>query len=422
MTDLLKHTESQLSPRLFKLNVGQATEGSAVTNVTWCLTQELLEELRSKAIRYPYMLLNVYQVLSSQNGDRLSEYTRALVPLEQGMAQISFYKSGQFRIYASILWSLTANELLGRRAAYRQIANRFLEIRSYREGDYVDTYMDSSQYYSLHARFKNSLEQYETHDVQVPEGNFARRPPEWLWWYGNLWHKQKSFDQCHFKQRLLISVLKTPLVILFIIGQVGLRSMLLLFGLILGMRTLRPAALFRPFDWSSESIGRSESESEDKDLWWVTNKDGVKRNKLIASLLFPAPWIIFLLFWGMIFGSTAPWNMELGWQAIVVVCATPLIYLFWVWSLVFVVLNCAKLVWWLNDLSPFSFQKKPTLSPLRRLDPSRRQRYYKEQLEPLTCDRGGPSEPTLQALPSTHRTLRLRLLDMKARVCRPFAR
>lgn len=107
--------------RAFKLNVGQRTPNSPVVQFTWCLSRCIIDKLFQQGIKYPYLLIAVYE---KQSDGKLREYGRNIIPLHQAMDQISFTRPGTFVLCAAIVW--TAEIRSDAYQAYKELYNAYL--------------------------------------------------------------------------------------------------------------------------------------------------------------------------------------------------------------------------------------------------------------------------------------------------------
>ena len=238
--------------------------------------------------------------------------------------------------------------------------------------------------------------------VSVPAGAFAKEPPQWEKNWVNYWFRQKPQDQCEYRRRRLLSYTVQP--VAFALMLVVRFLMLLVSSLWLsrGMSfkyLLHPIrydmvdtfAVFQEGSWAIAHLPEDDkSDDPDLTLSYVVRK--LWKLPLMPMFLIPL-WALYHLH-------------LLLWAAAVVVVVVAIVVL----ALVF----ASGLVGDASD-SLFNFLGKWLDKPTTA--------WYmdQEEIEAITCVPGMQARTHVSAFPKKHRTLKLRLQDLKSKVCRPFS-
>lgn len=360
-------------------------QADSTVALRWCVCPKILAQMVECEAPNPHLLLLVTK------GQR--EVERRLVPLGQAMEFIAFRAPGTYRIQAMILSSEQPKRLKdGIERAYPDDLKDDegnLRIKDYRI------------IYDADSFGKGDVQ------VQVSADFFAKKPPAVIWWWANLWYKKQPVDQCDFRKRCIFAfTLQLPLTLLFLCAKGALCLLiggLLRFGF--GLRGVSFVPLWHPFKHDIDEIWYDLKGS-------VFFSDKEKRARPGAlRLLTP--------------GILLPVASMVSWTQRVL-----LGYNFWTQLLINVaatagIAGIGLLINWLGKTrlaeTSWAKRRKRRQEVLARLRERIRQQEYADDLACVQCQ-GVPMEASLKALPKPKRTIYLRFLGFKARVCRPFAK
>jgi len=366
----------------------------ATVPIRWVLSKEISKELARKKAKYgdPHLLLFVVA--------NRKEVSRELIPLSQKAHYVQLHKAGNNTIFAKIVWG-----------DYKELWNRFLKrYGSWYDTDIVDH--NGTPCLSDHYIIDEHSSEAEL-DIEVPEGLFADEPPEWLKWWVNLWFKGAPIDQCHFRKRMTVAFTIQPIVVLFQIPTIILvRSCVIAFLLICGMRNINFSPLFHPFRDDTDEI-MYEVSANNSIFLKRPECSGSDPELYFWSSFHPAFWIISLILAGIaMIADYFPSDGTSLLLATVIIAATiPIIFMALeiLYSLLMLIAN----------LVPSSIMENWEKAAERR-------RKEREQRE-LELRNEFFSELTLNGKsnvmpPARHRSIKLHFESLKARVCRPYAK
>ena len=214
------------------------------------------------------------------------------------------------------------------------------------------------------------------------------------------------------RRRALATAATLPIVLFFqLVGLVIVETYNLVIAgtlLLFGYRELDFDPLRHPFQYSAKYIGRSKKPS----VWW-TKKSTDEFNyttyppRAAVFLVLNPPVIVGLLVLGAVM------YVALGTLFYLVLGAATLAVLT---ALVFV----GTLV-----TEPLRHRSKEAREQREKEEAERRARQREQltrELALLACDGSGSRSASVSSLPKSRRTVHLRYYDLKAKVCKPFAR
>jgi hypothetical protein len=397
---------------------GNLESADPVLAVRWCLDRSETQKLKEQEARNMHILF----VIVYEGGTRED---RLLVPLQQAMTYLNFRRPGNHTVFAAVVWNSFDKQGL---------STRLLDRSSSREYDTIVMNRDRSEFRSVdwfennHAPNRMLADTAEI-DVIVPREHFPKEPPKWLKQLVNAGHGYPPVDQCDFRRRMLGVPFKVPFFAAWAIITTLIRFLIVVTLLFLGMRRINFAAVIHP--WQDEipnvfervHIGNSwfnrDSKGSYRSRWYFFLRPifwlvifGILT--LIKIRLHMSYWALIVAGWSAAINFTiATWNFLLRlvgklWKAVAVVAVGITILTF---TLRYVRKILAKkrrekeLLWQSTD-----FQEQLRLQ---------RMQSYDDLYKLLACK---PTiTPALSDLPPERQTLRLRYLDLKAKVCRPFA-
>lgn len=227
--------------------------------------------------------------------------------------------------------------------------------------------------------------------VSVPKEVFAAEPPAWEKTWVNHYYSERPFDQCEYRGRRLYSYTIKP--ILFAL-EIFVRVLVLLFGVLCGARGSNIKYIIHPIMYTFTNtidgifengiifIGNAKIQNTDESL----NIKNIITN--YGRIIFmPMLWVVIILLHKA--------HCLLGFIAVISV----IVSLF--------------LIFFGGMFFTHSFHYKNENQAAWYLD--------KSEEEMIICN---PNRKitSLQDLPKQKKTIKLRFLDFKSKVCRPFSR
>ncbi len=425
-------TDALVAPGEIKLAIEQDPDGQVHSSVpvSWCLSPDIVERLKERGVENPYALIVV------TNGGM--EVSRDVVPLTSMMTYVQFRRPGKNRIHAAVVWSTDENpkKVLIKKDDHGDYRCKVVDQRD----PMLDSYRDASGLLSwervvddlgrtqrelaeesdarkepLIAYSFTSMQRLPEEgvlEVEVPKEMFAKAPPEILQRFVGILRERKPHDQCHFRRRLLLSFPLVPLALVVLMALMVVAEIVSLLGvavlLIAGKRGINYDPVRRPHEhppWEVwEHIGRHTSV-------WYTKKDD---SSTFFLLWFINPATLSVL--GITAGVLALFGVLDEVTAFTVGQIGPI-------ALVIAALATAGLAlrWLVLELFGARIEQwKERREQEREVAEQNAQEAYLRGLELLAC--GEIPQPTsYRDLPREHRTVRLRYLNVKSKICKPFA-
>ena len=354
--------------RLFAENPGQANPNLALR---WCVDKKTLDELKEKGVKNPQLLLVIAQHFSHHG---VTEIERKLVPLGQAMEWLEFNRSGRYTIYSTIVWDPDNKWIFEVEEPPPKTGSRPTQEMFDCDGKFSRTRIER---YSLD---EGSL------DVVVAEEFFAKEPPAWLNWWVNLWFGameiSRPTNQCSFRRRAILTFTIQPIpVFVWVLLKSLTRLVAALILVLCGMRGVSFKPVIHPFELCLDNVwynmGSSVFLKDKHDKWHFAYVAGLVNRGLQAiwrALLPP------------------PSSEELKRR---------------------------------QQTETNRILEKSVKRALKERDKQEREQrklgaFYKG-LQDVACI-GVPLKPKLELLPEKRRTIYLRYMDLKAKVCKPYAR
>lgn len=425
-------TDALVAPGEIKLAIEQDPDGQVHSSVpvSWCLSPDIVERLKEQGVENPYALIVV------TNGGM--EVSRDVVPLTSMMTYVQFRRPGKNRIHATVVWSTDENpkKVLIKKDDHGDYRCKVVDQRD----PMLDSYRDASGLLSwervvddlgrtqrelaeesdarkepLIAYSFTSMQRLPEEgvlEVEVPKEMFAKEPPEILQRFAGILWERKPHNQCHFRRRLLLSFPLVPLFLVFFMALMVVVEIVSLLGvavlLIAGKRGINYDPVRRPAKhppWEVwEYVGRHTSV-------WYTKKDD---SSTFFLLWFINPATLSVL--GITAGVLALFGVLDEVTAFIVGQIGPI-------ALVIAALATAGLTlrWLVLKLFGARIEQwKECREQEREVAEQDAQEAYLRGLELLAC--GEIPQPTsYRDLPREHRTVRLRYLNVKSKICKPFA-
>jgi hypothetical protein len=359
--------------------------------ISWCVDKDLIKTLTDNGVVDPQVVI----VVAAENiGGQYTLYeTRYVVPLTELMTYITFKKPGKNNVFAFV----SAQDRKSARTTYLTTHN----------GIYETTVVDNNEW-----SIPSSMSETNTPpnaapvlSLDIPKECFAKEPSELEKTYVNWMFSNKAVDQCDFrKRRLFAYTIQVPMVLLsFIVRFVMCGVSALAFG----WRGFKFEYL-NPF--SGYDLGDSVRLTYDEGTFFIRklpeDKDHIKEYSageiawyvLRKICLLPFMPIVFTLIVMMVLNHRVAVIM-VGLMTMIICIAVVLLIV------AFFASGAFREVF---DALMDKFLAPPT-------------KWYKdkEEVDLLLCsnDKKPLSVATLQ-----RKSIRLRFQDIKARVCKPFAR
>src|SRR3989339_276166 len=409
-------TQTNSKENQMKLVTNSDTAGNPTVAIRWCLVPEEIAYLKDNKISNPHIFLVIV--------NNKKQVDRQLIPISDLMTYVSFRRAGDNMVFATIVWDI----------------NSLKDLRKYYIGK--DKYGYKNSFYDKDLDTITDTYGYglDAITVNVSADFFAPEPAEWEKKWVNLWFETKPKDQCQFRKRRILAYTIQPfLVLLYIIWLTLFRALSALFLVVIRTRTkVNFAPIIHPFKNDNEDVWH-ESLNAGRNIY-LRKKDNTEREDYtIAGVLFH-PITVIVLSAILLMIDLAGTKIFLGWWSYLVgslVVGVSIIVV------VLIIFGLGDVVKWLAG-NIKSWRKKTSKD--RRLEKARRQKakYAQEakakklaeeakeraiqtnldrlnkEFALISCD-SGPLVPKLAALPKEKRTIHLRFLDLKARVCKPFA-
>jgi hypothetical protein len=376
---------------MFQLQIADTDFTGGSIPVSWCIDVQTLKYLSDHKINDPQVVIITAPVEYS----RSKEY-RKIVPLKDLMAYIEFTSPGENRIFAFI--SERNSKTLKNEEMCKSNGRFISDILNY-EGDSW-----GSVFPKYHDGWLPKMGS-EILTVSVPEEFFAKEPSalEKIW--VNHLFADKCVDQCEFRRRRLFAY---TLQILWMMGNISLRAIFLVIGLLIGARKLSIKPLIHPLrydfvDAMNVCTGgtiffRHLKEDDAKESWtdWMPIKHlWYIIRKLCFIPLMPIILITSILLF--VFATKA--------AIIITVIFSIILCFFFLATALLQAIDSGLLK---NVESFFGrFAKQDNFLNI-------------ENIGLLLCDDKKPI--TFNTLPSSKKTVKLRIANLKAKICRPYSK
>ena len=396
-----------------KLVANSQKLGRAMIPLRWCLVPEEITFLREQRSENPHLFL---VIVNSKK-----EVDRQLIPIGKMMTYLSFRHPGENTVFASIVW---------RAGGFRNLKSRYLGKD--RSGNYFILHYDSDE---------NTLVGTDgyglsTITVNVSPEFFSPEPKPWEKWWVNLWFETKPKDQCQFKKRRFLAYSIQPIaVLLFILFITVFRLLAALWWL--GVRTRVPVnfgAIVHPFRNQSIDVWWEASEWRGGRDFYKMDKNKKLRPKFLLAF---KPYLILLVAAILFLVDTLlvpEYDVPMLWEYLLLSVVTVAVWVIAAFLFGFILAIVGSIIEAVissrdsKSKKRFKQQEKEAKAvKAEKLAAEAAQRAVEAKLKELenefkliSCN-GGPLIPKLEALPKEKRTIHLRFMDLKARVCKPFA-
>ncbi len=444
---------------MFKLMFEDSANENAMTPVRWCLDKADMDLARESGKKNLFVLI-VVTYKTGENSDLPKNVIedRYVVPFDELMMYITFRFPGHHHVLGMCIAS----------DQDKQIEKDFLQKHGrYQYNETIISYDDKIPVFcytipnllavpegtektvqdhikQLNAereesrkwRLKQTFGLYhwvaEEAAVEVPEEYFAKHWPGWLENGCNVWYDGPPRDKCELRKRAMFAFSIQPIILAIFVVLRSIMGVIYIFGLAyLGLRGIRLSPLWHPADEPlSDIYNPKKFRYQDwrrwpgrHNCWWWRKADGKLRTKKARLLLIFHP-VAITLYLAILKGVALKFDMGY-YQILRIVWNSGLSACLWLTTKPIYVLVISAAYFIIGYIL-----RRFYLSPERReaRDEARKARQDQEQItmeQNLWQERMGSAscnlaKLNLNALPA-RQSIKLRFLELKSKVCRPFA-
>jgi len=390
--------------------------GSPNLQIRWCVSKDDLTKLRE--LQVPTDMVFVLIVVAYSNGME----DRYLVPLESAMTYIGLSYPGTHKLIGKVVFPLgfacgEESKKYLKKMKTRLLATESPHIPKFNTLNYEKTEFDNLHSESLGISYRvEAVEGFST-NLEVDKRLFAPEPPAWLKRWVNLCFRYKTVDQCHFRKRLPFALILQPIPVALYSVLLVLRNILIwLYSQgVLGIRGVNMSLLLHPWKTTyNDFFPKKLCRDGDKKVlmstsWYMHDAEGNEeplrlfRNPVV---LFGLSGFVYMIYLWIIVAST----LKLTLVGVLLL-------------LVFTLLKYGHRIMDYHDNRQANPKKvTPEKNKNQKAGLAWDMEYSKLQ-QYLACSvvKKMDKPVSLASIPRQQRTIRLRFLDVKARVCRPFA-
>lgn len=410
-----------LSKQWLKLIPPTESTGDSVIKVAYCLSEETLRRIAGQGLPNPYLLVIVAKKTAVETTDHndhthsYEEVQRQLVPLKQGLFYLQFQSSGEFLVQATIV-------------AHKP--NKYSQLHS--------TFVIDGRYYIFLDRLSGEL--IVSHDInydksyavfgedsfncEVTAEFFAKEPPNWVKTWVNLFYDKNPIDQCQFRKRIPFAFTAQPIILMLWLPLTLLLRLLLAFtATLLGYRGINYTAIWQIREKYFFEVW-DDVRSWKNTIFLSKEYQGEYHYKarLWSIPFFPVFPILFVLLSGFYSYQNENGRYDLGyaltWESCLFGLQLYIGFLFCIFGLILIVILIMALA------SIVSVPARAVIKKLKSSEPAPSSKDLAEleakSLSYLTCEKRMATDASVSALPSERRTIKLRFLEIKSKVCRPY--
>lgn len=382
---------------MFEIKIADPDVTSGSIPVSWCLDMETIAYLSENKIKEPQVV-----IVTAPVGNDYSHHkeSRKVVPLKDLMAYVEFKSAGPNRVWAFISDGTKASK----------VRDEFLQKGSH--GYMTDILnSDGTQWgWRFPRQGPPDEDGYDTRQpthgswlaVDVPKQAFAAEPPKWERQWVNHFFRTKCADQCEYRRRRIFAYSLQPLLLAV---MTAVRFLITLVALGIGSRGFSLKPLLHPLRYSMgdtfetltggsifvrslpEDLNEKPPQSAGGILWWAVRKFCLL--PLMPLVLIPV---------------------------LVAVCLKPVVLSIMAMVALGVVVVGFLIIFFAGGAARQTWEK------LWANASDEDEVWYmdQEEITLLTCN---PEKKalTFNTLPAKKKTLKLRFLNLKSKVCRPFS-
>ncbi len=374
-----------------RLIVDHTDSAEPVIPVRWCLDPKDVPQINSVQKGGDQEIAILIVILYEKGGEK-----RIVTKVDEMMVHLSFDRPGNHTVVACLVSSY---DLVTFKKRIQMKDDE--ESSGYRHVAYDQILGEFSKY--IPNGFLISGTKCEI-EVAVPKEHFPKKPNKILWTIANYPFAEPARDQCSYRRRLMLGWSLSIILILISILTVLVRLAVATFLTLLGQRNVNWKAVFHPRDFDTEQVSYGVRSGNN---WFLCDDLGNKRPWQVR-MLNPLLWIVLLVFSLIVHLDGGP-----SFFRIFAVSAV-LIMMFTVSMSIlgFLVSKVANLI---SEAKYVSAKAKE--SSVQMMPPVGESLY-----EFLGCHAGKKIEAKVSALPAAKQTVRLRYHELKAQVCRPYAK
>lgn len=367
------------APNPIELFVSHNEDGQfeATVGIRWAISPQTLQHLVDNGVKDPYLLIVVM--------NNSIEVDRYIFPLKKEMDYLSFRRPGVNIICSTIVWKKQEDKLVKDIILGKDNGNWKTSVINWSCGTAYSIAKNISQYI-------NRLDYEARANVDVPSEMFAPEPPKIIKTLGNFHNLDTARNECQLRDRALFTAISFPLYVVWWV----VRKMVVIVSIIAlsvwGCRNIDYDPLFSIRYFEIKNVWSNIQPSR----WWFEEdgKDGKYEIRGMAYLFINPPIFLVALAVGWFMWFVSGGSMPRFWYTFFCVVLIPPVFMFLVWVSV-----------------GFDSMKKES----SKIKAAR-------ELEALVCKTPDGVKADISALPRNHRTIRLHYLDLKRKVCRPYAR
>lgn len=379
---------------MFELKIASIDASSGTIPVSWCVDTETLKLLSDKGTKDPQVVIVV-----APDGPtyHITKEYRKVVPLEDLMTYVEFRAAGPNKIWGFIS-----------KRSKKDARDRYLsrEAGQYHTDILSDDGNNFCHAFSVEYNPDNEHLNSPSVSVKVPKQCFAKEPWAWEKTWVNHFFRSKCVDQCEYRRRRIFAYTIQPVIMFF---NLLVRFFLLVGASLIAARDITAMPMIHPLRYSigdawdscfGGSFAIQHLEEDDRSNW--------EPKGVLETYSY-----VFRSFWSL---------------PLMPVIATPLLLLtyFHCWfilSIIGVFVVCMLLmVGIVSAILTGSLRSFFRSTSSENEEEQEDKLWYmdREQMDMLVCT--PDKKPlTLASLPASKKTLRLRFLDLKSKVCRPFS-
>lgn len=381
--------------------------------IQWCLGRSETEALKAKNARNIKVLI----VVSYEDGRHEDRY---LVPIEEVMTYISFCRPGKHTVFAKVVFWDYNNEL----NMNFLLNTEGIQIFSFRVLNTSKTdFVDDSHFYSMGVAVLSSSDEGE---VIVPKEHFPPEPPMWLQRIANFGFERPPVDECAFRRRMLLLIIKLPVLALWFFFTTSVRVIGAGFLSICGVRRIKYSPIFHPWNEDMNDVWYF---TDSRNTWFNHDGYGNAKSKFIY-LIHP---LLYIGLFAFVTWLKVYLGLSYG-EVILKLWGILLIFIFAIVDFLvkffskfgsivigfFIGLVLMKMVHYSLKKREMEKKAKDAYERSKKTKVELDKQSYDDLYRLLACGRA-PKTPSLEALPEKKRTLRLKYQNLKAKVCRPYA-
>jgi hypothetical protein len=372
---------------MFEIKIASVDASAGSVPVSWCLDLETIKFLADYNVKDPQIII---VVAPDGPGYHVKKESRTVANLKDLMAYVEFRTPGPTKIWAFI-------SLLDRGEAKKKYLRR--EYGAY----YTDVLSwDGSCIENIPWINQTSAKPVS---VDVPKGIFAAEPPAWEKTWVNHFFSDKSVDQCAFRRRRLFAYLVQPLLIF---GSILIRAFFLLIALLVGAKDTSLMPLIHPLKYdlgdakdivSGGTIFVRHVPEDDLDSDFCFGRD------FKSSVSYVLRKFCLLPFMPLILGLCT-----------LIFLTSKALFIMGVTLICIAILAAALLI---AFYGPVLIER---IKDIIEGKSSKEEPWFndKEEIDSLTCN-ADKKALTFGTLPEKKKSIKLRFLDLKSKVCRPFS-